>query len=203
MYDSCILYHNECLYIVGGFTDGHFLDKMFKFCLKTSRWTLVPQNGPTLSSMKRIFPTWTTRQTNSKDRQFPLDSNYVSFAFSSTFGYLSCGENLFGSSHQIWKIDLESLEWFKLDYVSKCFISFLTSGIFMHKMAVVADSTLYVFNVGCHIPFCSFRLVRFAVQSPALYGLCLETIARSPNVRSIAESLPASIVDELNINSTD
>ncbi|KII61998.1 Kelch domain-containing protein 10 [Thelohanellus kitauei] len=57
MYNSCIVYHNESLYIVGGFTEGEFSDKMFNFCLKTSKWTFVTQNAPKLSSKKKIFST--------------------------------------------------------------------------------------------------------------------------------------------------
>ncbi|KII63878.1 Nitrile-specifier protein 5 [Thelohanellus kitauei] len=57
MYNSFIFYRHESLYILGGFTDYQFVDTIYKFCLKTSRWTLVPKNGPKLISTKRIFAT--------------------------------------------------------------------------------------------------------------------------------------------------
>ncbi|KII67251.1 Nitrile-specifier protein 5 [Thelohanellus kitauei] len=223
MYDSCIFYHNESLYILGGFSNDTFLNTMFKFCLKTSKWTLVPQNGHKLRSKKRIFVTifknklycfggylenetdrlkhvnifdfsknvWITRETHSKNEEFPLHRNYQSFVFSSTFGYLSGGEDQQEYYHGIWKIDLESLEWFKLDYSLRC-------GRYKHNMAVIEDSILYVFGGKCAHRICRDKLERCTVQPPKLYRLCLETIGRSPNQRSISKPLPQSIVDELN-----
>ncbi|KII73757.1 hypothetical protein RF11_10850 [Thelohanellus kitauei] len=57
MYDIHIFYHNDSLYIIGGFIYGPSKGKMFKFSLKTSKWTLVPQNGPKLSATKQISTT--------------------------------------------------------------------------------------------------------------------------------------------------
>ncbi|KII63873.1 Kelch domain-containing protein 10 [Thelohanellus kitauei] len=57
LYDSCINYHNESLYILGVLAGDKFSDEMFQFCLKTYRWTLLPQKGPKLRTKKRLFAT--------------------------------------------------------------------------------------------------------------------------------------------------
>ncbi|KII63875.1 Kelch domain-containing protein 10 [Thelohanellus kitauei] len=228
MYDNCILYHNESLYILGGFAGNEFSNKMFKFHLKTSLWTLVPQNGPKPRSKTRLFATvfqnkfycfggylenptdkfehvnifdfsthtWTTKQTHPNNGEFPSDRNHQSFVFSSEYGYLSGGDRLCGFYNGIWRINLESLEWLKLDYSLK-------SGMVFHKMAIVDDSMLYVFGGWYEDSICSDKLERFALKPQPLYQLCLESIRRLPNVRSIAALLPKSIADELNANTTD
>ncbi|KII73978.1 hypothetical protein RF11_11577 [Thelohanellus kitauei] len=100
------------------------------------------------------------------------------------------------SCSDIWRIDLETLEWVKLDF---CF----NIGRYDHCMSVVD---------GCYL--CSFggerpcfrdykRIAMFPVQLPSLYRLCLESLRRSPNSQSYIESLPKSITDELNINNND
>ncbi|KII61997.1 hypothetical protein RF11_14155 [Thelohanellus kitauei] len=122
--------------------------------------------------------------------------NCESFAFSSKFGYLNCCRSVFSSSNVIWKIDLESLEWFKLD-------NSLKSRIYAHNMAVMADSILYVFGLYFDVPICAYKLERFMVQPPAIYRLCLETLARSQSERNLTTSVPVSILDELNINKTN
>ncbi|KII66665.1 Kelch domain-containing protein 10 [Thelohanellus kitauei] len=63
--------------------------------------------------------TWTARVTKSETQQFPGDRSEESFAFSSNFGYLSGGINQGTSTlySDIWKFDLETLEWLKLDHV--------------------------------------------------------------------------------------
>ncbi|KII63881.1 Nitrile-specifier protein 5 [Thelohanellus kitauei] len=168
MYDSCIFYHNESLYILGGYTDYQFLDNMFQFSLKTSRWTLVPQNGPKLRSTKRIFAT------------------------------IFKNNRLMGSVHRIENF---SRSYFRVNLAISA--ESLKSGIVFHNMALIDDSILYVYGGGCSIPICSNKLERFAVQPSSLDRLCLESIKRLPNVRSIAALLPASIADELNINRDD
>ncbi|KII66112.1 Kelch domain-containing protein 10 [Thelohanellus kitauei] len=45
MIESCIFHHNGSLYVLGGLCNDDYLESMFKFCLKTSKWSVVPQNG--------------------------------------------------------------------------------------------------------------------------------------------------------------
>ncbi|KII63880.1 hypothetical protein RF11_05097 [Thelohanellus kitauei] len=66
-------------------------------------------------------------------------------------------------------------------------------------MALIDDSILNVFGCEYENPFLSNTLERFAVQPSSLNRLCLESIMGLPDMRTIIESLPASIVDELRV----
>ncbi|KII72225.1 hypothetical protein RF11_08645 [Thelohanellus kitauei] len=61
--------------------------------------------------------TWSTKQTKSSAQQYPCDREDDSFAFSTNTCYLSGGEDDVEFYTDIWKIDFESIEWCKLDYV--------------------------------------------------------------------------------------
>ncbi|KII72043.1 hypothetical protein RF11_05933 [Thelohanellus kitauei] len=91
----------------------------------------------------------------------------------------------------IWRIDLESLEWFKLDYTHKI-------RKYDHIVSVVDDS--YLYSVGCW--FAKKPLIntieRFTLRLPSLYRLSLESVCRSPNCKIYLKSLSSAIVDELN-----
>ncbi|KII63879.1 hypothetical protein RF11_05096 [Thelohanellus kitauei] len=132
--------------------------------------------------------------------EFPSDRDHYSFTFSTKFGYLSGGDSVdetrSGFYNDIWRINFESLEWFKLDYSLK-------SGIAFHNMALIDDSILYVFGCEYEHPFLSNTLERFVVLPPSLNRLCLESIMGLPDVKTITECLPASIADELNTNTTE
>ncbi|KII65477.1 Kelch domain-containing protein 10 [Thelohanellus kitauei] len=227
MIESFIYYHNENIYILGGFFDNDYFDSMYRFCLKTSTWSLVLQKGQKPIINYRIFgtvfkdkcytfghsataspkrfkfinifdfsnSTWTTRQTYSKNQLYPDDRINESFAFSNNLGYLSGGESSAGYRSDIWRIDLETLEWFKLYYCLK-------ARIFNHCMSVVNDCYLYSFGgLGLH-PDRLNTLQTFIVRPPTLYRLCLESISKSPNLRGYAKRLPAAIIDEINFDYT-
>ncbi|KII63055.1 Kelch domain-containing protein 10 [Thelohanellus kitauei] len=229
MYGNVLLYHNGSLYVLGGFKETVPLDTMYKFCLKTSEWFLVPQTGVKPFYHLKIFGTvfknrlycfedsltgtnrfrdvkifdfsnhtWTTKTTISKNQQYPEDRFDEAFAFSSRSGFMSGGmipdTNIFHSD--IWRIDLETLEWFKLNYT-------LTTGIYDHRMTVVDDSYLYSFGGDGNYHARLSLLDKFIIQPPALYRRCQETISKYPNLKSNIKSIPAAILDELNLNNND
>ncbi|KII62177.1 Kelch domain-containing protein 10 [Thelohanellus kitauei] len=55
MYGCFIFYYNQCIYAIGGTQGYEYFDTIHKFCLKTSRWSLVAQNGPKPPPDYRIF----------------------------------------------------------------------------------------------------------------------------------------------------
>ncbi|KII75002.1 hypothetical protein RF11_04651 [Thelohanellus kitauei] len=139
--------------------------------------------------------TWTSRDTNSKNQQYPDDRQYVSLAFSGNVGFMSGGIrpfNTYWTSCDIWRIDLENLEWLKLEY-------YLKTSVYDHRMCVVDDNYLYSFG-GYHDEGSNDTLECFTVQPPRLYRLCLESFSHLPNLRKYNMSLPPAIVDELNFN---
>ncbi|KII74857.1 Kelch domain-containing protein 10 [Thelohanellus kitauei] len=141
---------------------------------------------------------WTTKETRSRNQQYPCGRCNESYAFSSNCVYMSGGGGVraYTCYSDIWRLDLESMEWFKLDYT-------LQTGIECHSMTIVDDE--YLYSVGgkdvnlCHL----HTMERFTLKPPSLYRLCLETVCRSPNMTSYVKSLPASITDELNLNEND
>ncbi|KII63056.1 Kelch domain-containing protein 10 [Thelohanellus kitauei] len=224
MFRSCIFYHSGYLYIIGGVFDYSDSDKMHKFCLKTSKWSLVSQNGVKPLILGRIFGTvynnqfhtfdfsrpngqtrfrnicifdlstytWTTRETSSLTGLYPDDRLFESFAFSGNLGYLSGGDSMGRYYSDIWRIDLEELQWCKLHYT-------LIKGICGHHTSIVDDSCLYSFG-GFTDSFENLQLFQnFTLRPPSLYRLCLESIRRSPNFRRYAQLLPVAIVDELSL----
>ncbi|KII75001.1 Kelch-like protein 14 [Thelohanellus kitauei] len=52
MSSNYLLYHDGSLYVLGGYHRGTYLDTIYKFCLKSSMWSLLPQHcvKPTFSS---------------------------------------------------------------------------------------------------------------------------------------------------------
>ncbi|KII74876.1 Kelch domain-containing protein 10 [Thelohanellus kitauei] len=138
---------------------------------------------------------WTKKATKSSNEQYPDDRILESFAFSSKFGYM-CGGNISNTNvyySDVWKIDLETLEWFKMDYS-------LNAGICFHCSTVVDDSYMYYFG-GLGHGFDGFNTLGwFIIRPPSLYRLCLQTIGHSPNRKNNTISLPAAIADELNLN---
>ncbi|KII65473.1 Kelch domain-containing protein 10 [Thelohanellus kitauei] len=224
MYGSSIFYHNECLYILGGFQRCLDLETMYKYCLKTLKWSLMSQTGLTPFISFRVFGkifksqvymfigssitrqnrftyvnifdfstnTWTTRATSPKTQQYPNDRNDESFAFSDNFCYLCGGQNpqAYTYHYDIWRIDLETLEWVKLDYTLKKAMCFQCT-------SVVNDSHLYSFVGEGDGWDRQYSLQRFTVQPPTLCRICLESMSRSPSLRTHTKSLPGVVIDEL------
>ncbi|KII65474.1 Kelch domain-containing protein 10 [Thelohanellus kitauei] len=138
--------------------------------------------------------TWTTKETSSITQEYPEDDlKNDSFAFSSKFGYLSGGMSSTTHNSDIWKINIETLEWFKLENPYK-------RGLVYHTMSVINDSYLFTFggwrDHNDHLRY----MQKFPIRPPTLYRLCLESISRSPNLISYTKSLPAAILDELNLD---
>ncbi|KII70807.1 Kelch domain-containing protein 10 [Thelohanellus kitauei] len=229
MYGNLLFYHDGSLYVLRGFASDMDLDKLYKFTLKTSKWSLVQQNGEKPFLNNRIFgsvfknqlycfghclheanrfrnvkifdlctKTWTERQTNSKTKQYPEDRIFESFVFSCNFGYLGGGRHPEHNTlySDIWKVDLESLEWLKLNYTFK-------TGIKNHQMAVIKDVKLFSFGGGGDNPDSPHDLERFMVNVPTLYNLGLEYVSRDPKMKKLTDSLPSAILDELNLNQSD
>ncbi|KII72339.1 hypothetical protein RF11_10737 [Thelohanellus kitauei] len=90
----------------------------------------------------------------------------------------------------IWRINLETLQWFKLDYTHKI-------EIFCVIACVVEDSYLYLVAGVSNGELFGSKLERFDIRYPSLCGLCLESIRPSPNIKSLTKSLPADILDEI------
>ncbi|KII71168.1 Kelch domain-containing protein 1 [Thelohanellus kitauei] len=140
--------------------------------------------------------TWTTRPTNSKTELYPCDRTGETFAFSTKFGFLSGGGCLTGFYTDIWKIDLETLEWSKMDYN-------LNAEIMDHNMCIVDETYLYVYG-GLDTDLNDLdSMERFTLKLPTLYRLGLESVCRSPNRTSYVMSLPSAILDELNLVDND
>ncbi|KII67086.1 hypothetical protein RF11_00992 [Thelohanellus kitauei] len=134
--------------------------------------------------------TWTTRTTNSKTDQYPEDRIEEAFAFSNRHGYLSGGKISDTLYSDIWRIDLETLEWVKLDYSTQ-------TGLDINCTCIVDDC--YLFRIGGYESDSDELKVfeRLTIQPPGLYRLCLESISRSQNLEINGISLPTSIMDEL------
>ncbi|KII66109.1 Kelch domain-containing protein 10 [Thelohanellus kitauei] len=228
MYGHFIFYLNGSLYILGQAENRGYVDTLLTFCLKTSKWSLVPQNGKPPIIEHGIFGTvfknqiyvfggypitgtnrfrdvtifdfstntWSTRGTSPKTKLYPHDRVNESFAFSSNFGYLCGGESSKGYHYDIWRIDLETLEWLKLDYSLK-------NGLKFNSMSVVDDSYLYSFGGRRNADDILNTFEMFTVQPPSLYHLCLESISRSPRFRNRANSLPIAFQDDLNLDNND
>ncbi|KII65589.1 Kelch domain-containing protein 10 [Thelohanellus kitauei] len=140
--------------------------------------------------------TWTKRETIAKNQQYPDTRICESFAFSKNFGWISGGNIMttYRPFYDIWKIDLQNLEWLKADYT-------LGIGIFDHCTSIVDDCYLFSFGgqMGETDRDNTFR--KIIIRPPTLYRRCLETVSRSLNVKSLRMALPPSILDDLNLNS--
>ncbi|KII71178.1 Kelch domain-containing protein 10 [Thelohanellus kitauei] len=224
MYGNLIFSLNGSLYVLEGIHGLEKLNALYKFYLRTSTWSLVEQKGRKPLFVVGIFGTvfnnqlycfgsslpesdrfrdvsifdfstntWTSRATTSKCQRYPSDRSNESFAFYSKFGYMSGGESLSELYSDIWKIDLESLEWSKMDYTLK-------KAVCDHYMAVIDECYLYSYGgFDTNLNY-SNSLERIILRPPTLYRLCLQSICRSPNIRIYRQSLPPSIMDELNLN---
>ncbi|KII69390.1 Kelch domain-containing protein 10 [Thelohanellus kitauei] len=199
---------------------------MYKFCLKTSTWSWVKQNGVKLSKRliggtiyknqiymfecveprtKRfrkilIFDfstnTWTKRGIISKNHQYPTSELCGSCAFSKNIGYMSGGKHLGSSSYlsDIFKIDLDILLWFRVDYT-------LEVGIYDHCTSIVDDCYLFSFGGRRFDIDEDTTFQKIMIRPPTLYRLCLESVHRSQKEESLSQELPISILDDLNLNS--
>ncbi|KII73980.1 hypothetical protein RF11_11579 [Thelohanellus kitauei] len=141
---------------------------------------------------------WTTKETNSKNEQYPLDRYEESFAFSSKFGYMNGGAcpYTYDGYSDIWRFDLDTLEWLKCDYsLKECLLR--------HVMLVVDDLYFYSFG-GRDIEFDDWNIFqKFNLKPPTLYRLGIESVIRSPNVKIYIKSLPLSIREEFGIHDDD
>ncbi|KII70759.1 Kelch domain-containing protein 10 [Thelohanellus kitauei] len=110
---------------------------------------------------------WTTKETKSKTQQYPDDRTQESFAFSAHFGYLSGGNipNTRTCYSDIWKMDLESLGWTKLDYTLK-------TAVREHTTYVVKDCPLYSFGGVRPSSLRKNTLECFDVESDTLSRVC-------------------------------
>ncbi|KII72944.1 Actin-fragmin kinase [Thelohanellus kitauei] len=223
----CLLvHHSGSLYLLGRIVEDEDSNLMYKFCLETSTWSFVAQNG-LIPRFKRkidgtiyknklycfgersrdkntlreipIFDfstsTWTTRAAIAINLQFPNERSGESYAFSRNFAYMSggSGRGTQRSRSDIWRMDLETLEWLKLDCCLK-------TGNSHHLMSVVEDTYLCSFGGNGRSQGFFDAPERFTIRPPSLYRLCLEFICRSPNIRSYIRSLPADVVEKLNID---
>ncbi|KII61161.1 hypothetical protein RF11_16444 [Thelohanellus kitauei] len=111
-------------------------------------------------------------------------------------GYLSGGISFEGFYTDIWKIDLDTLEWFQLDYI-------LQTDMLFHRTAVVEETYLYSLNADFNDFNYTYSLEKFILSPPTLYRQCLEKIERSLNLRTCIASLPPSIADDLSSENHD
>ncbi|KII61167.1 Kelch domain-containing protein 10 [Thelohanellus kitauei] len=210
MIESCIFYHNGSLYILGGIHSDGFVDSMYKFCLETSTWTLVQQNGQKPCTSSQIYGTvfnnqfftfgyseelgrnrfknitifdlnsntWTTRGTNSKSQLYPDGlRTQESIAFYSRFAYVSGGEYADGYYSDVWRIDLETLEWLKLDTTLKPDMSYLNT-------FVVDDSYLYCFGGTSQNSDGFITLECYQIVPPKSDDACLESIKQPTRLKN-------------------
>ncbi|KII61163.1 Kelch domain-containing protein 10 [Thelohanellus kitauei] len=140
--------------------------------------------------------TWSTRATNVKEKWDPNIRIHDLYTFSSHFGYLSRGKDLTGYNSDIWRIDLETLHWCKLDYT-------FPSGLILHGMTVVNGCYLYSYGGVDDGVVHSNILRRIILQPPTLYSLCLGSINRLLKSKTCKKLVPPSILDDLNSNVND
>ncbi|KII71144.1 Nitrile-specifier protein 5 [Thelohanellus kitauei] len=62
MWGNLLCSHNSCLYVLKGIHELGKLDTLYKFCLKTSKWSLVQQNGPKPFFVVGIYGTFFKNQ---------------------------------------------------------------------------------------------------------------------------------------------
>ncbi|KII71245.1 Kelch domain-containing protein 10 [Thelohanellus kitauei] len=223
---NLLVYHSGSLYVLRKTQENEDMDTMYKFCLGTSTWSLVPQNG-----MKPIF----NRQmfgTVYKNQLYTFEDTYRAiyrfkevriFDFSihtwtkrvtnsktqqypdnrivESFAFSGSFGYMSGGkilySDQYYS-DIWRIDFETLEWIKLPYI--LKTGLTSHTMSVVDEIYLYSFG-GCDIGSNYFNsLQRFILRPPSLYRLCLESIGKSQNLNSYIKSLPPSIVDELNIN---
>ncbi|KII71194.1 Kelch domain-containing protein 10 [Thelohanellus kitauei] len=177
-----------------------FHRKIFGTVIKNQLYCFEdPPNGTNKFREVRIFDfatnTWSKRTTKSKNQQYPSDRFLESFTSSNRFGYMSGGKTPDSNTYssEIWKIDLETLEWLKLDYSLK-------SGCILHCMTILDDTYLYSYGACDSDSYERDTFESFIVRPPTLYRYCLEHIRRSPNLTNNLESLPTSIMNELILN---
>ncbi|KII71166.1 Kelch domain-containing protein 1 [Thelohanellus kitauei] len=225
MSGNLLLYHNGSLYVFGGFHGSLKLGTLYKFTLKTSKWSLVSQNGIKPNFNCQILGTvyknqiycfeetlnvsnkfkeikifdfskniWTSRETISRHGDYPDHRIYESIAFSGNFGLMSGGFKPYIHTYysDIWRIDLDTLEWCKHDYNLK-------TGLIFNNMAVVDDQLYNFGGFDTNVDYeNSFQ--KFTLRPPALYRICLEYIRRSMCVRNYIMFFPTAIVDELHFD---
>ncbi|KII70605.1 hypothetical protein RF11_16137 [Thelohanellus kitauei] len=171
-YLSGLFHNDDCLYVLPIYDVHGFKEVIYKFCLKTSKWSKVPQSGQKPPFMTLYYGTvykkqlylfewdksdtsrfckvktfdllsnvWTTKQISVKNQQYPESGDFESFAFSNNIGYFVNGYDPCPVIREIeiWVIDLETLEWSKLDYT-------VAKGTFRNQLCVVDDSYLYSFG---------------------------------------------------------
>ncbi|KII74880.1 Kelch domain-containing protein 1 [Thelohanellus kitauei] len=227
MSGNYLFYHNGSLYVLWGYHESLNLDTIYRFSLKSSTWSMLPQNGvkPTLN--RQIFGTiyrnkiycfespyagtkrftdilifdlsthtWISRAIYSKNHHYPDHRYFESWAFSGHIGFMSGGIRPYSTNmiySDIWRIDLECLEWFQLEYSLK-------TGVYGHCTSLVDDFYLYTFG-GYHGDGFVNTWERFTVQPKTLYYSCLECIRHSQNLRNHKQSLPVAIANQLNYDS--
>ncbi|KII61166.1 hypothetical protein RF11_16449 [Thelohanellus kitauei] len=103
MFRSLLFYNDESLYIIGCIEDEGRMDidgeERFKF----------------INIFDFSNNTWTSKETRSKTQMYPSDRYNESFTSSGNFYFLSGGKSSVGIESDIWRIDLETFEWIKLD----------------------------------------------------------------------------------------
>ncbi|KII73468.1 hypothetical protein RF11_04454 [Thelohanellus kitauei] len=142
--------------------------------------------------------TWIFKETKSKTGQYPEDRDEESFSFSKNFGYRNGGDTESEFLADIWKIDLETLEWCQIDYVYSFYIYTLQTDIYFHPTSVVEDTYLFSFDRDVQDSNYHNLLKRFILRPQTLYRQCLEKISRYPNSRYLIASFPITIASGLN-----
>ncbi|KII73257.1 Kelch domain-containing protein 10 [Thelohanellus kitauei] len=117
-----------------------FNEKLFYFSRSDISINKFFEVGVYKMSMKM----WGTSPTTSPTGEYPVDRENETWAFGGKYGYLCGGQRLDMESKRsfiedVWRIDLETFEWKKLNLTPK-------QGRSHHAMALLNEDCLYVFG---------------------------------------------------------
>ncbi|KII71176.1 Kelch domain-containing protein 10 [Thelohanellus kitauei] len=225
---SWIFYHNKSIYILGGIFDDDLIITMYKFCLNTSTWSVVEQNGVEPFPLTRMygtvfknqFCTFSGRAENVLNRFmviniFDLSTNTWSKKETKSNtqeypddrdeeSYAFSKNVVYLSGGQSGRTSYTDIWKFDFENLEWCKLDYtLQKGMYIHSTSVVDDTYLYSYNAEPNKEYITHLLERFTIRPPTLYRQCLEKISISPNLRDCISSLPTAIADELNFHNTD
>ncbi|KII61569.1 Actin-fragmin kinase [Thelohanellus kitauei] len=174
MYKFCLKYSKWSKVQESG-VKPTFYDHAYGTIFENQLYIFYPESTET-NKFREVFVfdfstnVWNTKATKSKNQDYPDERTRESYAFSRYCAYMSGGStDHMGSFYSdVWRIDLETLEWEKIDY-------FHETGVYDQLMSVVNDS--YVYIVGGYDKNSHYlnTFERFAIRPPSLYRLCLES----------------------------
>ncbi|KII65244.1 Kelch domain-containing protein 10 [Thelohanellus kitauei] len=221
---SCFFQYDKHLYIIADTTSNISRYSIFKYSLVNKSWSPVDQKGDIPEFTCQVFGAvcdhryfyfcdgdrehpkrfqtvvvfdlrkcvWTTVDTFSDNGEYPCDRTNFSITFSDIYGYLSGGVSEGQKKlDDIWCLNLLSLRWQRLDVK-------LQAGIMLHRSAIHANSTLYVFG-GVEVENIKLnKLQKFYIRPPSLFQICLGLAYKFKDEEMKKKKLPIQIAEQMN-----